>query len=125
MGTRSGIARSWRRTAFLLLQRVRSSGLAYSPRSSCANTREESPLKKNSSDAPSSRMTRREMLKTTGKTGVLLAASSGLAPFVLSGCSGGGTGGGGKSGDKIKVGILHSLSGTMAISEASLKDVEV
>ena len=65
------------------------------------------------------------MLKTTGKTGVLLAASSGLAPFVLSGCSGGGTGGGGKSGDKIKVGILHSLSGTMAISEASLKDVEV
>jgi urea transport system substrate-binding protein len=58
------------------------------------------------------------MLKTSGKTAALLAASSALGPFVLSGCSG-------KGGDKIKVGILHSLSGTMAISEASLKDVEV
>ena len=28
-----------------------------------------------------------------------------------------------QSGDTIKVGILHSLSGTMAISETSLKDV--
>jgi len=28
-----------------------------------------------------------------------------------------------ESGDTIKVGILHSLSGTMAISETSLKDV--
>jgi urea transport system substrate-binding protein len=63
------------------------------------------------------------MLKTTGKAGALLAASSALSPFILSGCSGGG--GGGKGGDKIKVGILHSLTGTMAISEASLKDVEV
>jgi urea transport system substrate-binding protein len=62
------------------------------------------------------------MLKTTGKAGALLAASSALSPFILSGCSGGGGGGGG---DKIKVGILHSLTGTMAISEASLKDVEV
>jgi len=28
-----------------------------------------------------------------------------------------------QSGDTIKVGVLHSLSGTMAISETSLKDV--
>ena len=28
-----------------------------------------------------------------------------------------------QSGDTIKVGILHSLSGTMAISETTLKDV--
>ena len=30
---------------------------------------------------------------------------------------------GASTGDTIKVGILHSLSGTMAISETSLKDV--
>src|SRR5207248_636800 len=45
-----------------------------------------------------------------------------LSPFVLSGCQGGGAGGGGS---KIKVGILHSLTGTMAISETSLRDVEL
>jgi urea transport system substrate-binding protein len=58
------------------------------------------------------------MLAATGKTGLLLAAGSALSPFVLSGCSGGGD-------DKIKVGILHSLTGTMAISEKSLRDVEL
>jgi urea transport system substrate-binding protein len=58
------------------------------------------------------------MLSKTGKTGLLLAASSALSPFVLSGCSGGG-------GNTIKVGILHSLTGTMAISEKSLRDVEL
>jgi urea transport system substrate-binding protein len=31
----------------------------------------------------------------------------------------------GISGDKIKVGVLHSLSGTMAISEVSVKDAEL
>ncbi|MEA2181003.1 MAG: urea transport system substrate-binding protein, partial [Solirubrobacteraceae bacterium] len=31
----------------------------------------------------------------------------------------------GVSGDKIKVGILHSLSGTMAISEVSVRDAEL
>ena len=31
----------------------------------------------------------------------------------------------GASGDTIKVGILHSLSGTMAISEVSVKDAEL
>jgi urea transport system substrate-binding protein len=61
------------------------------------------------------------MLKTTGKASALLAASSALAPFILSGCSGGGSGGG----STIKVGILHSLSGEMEISERSLHDVEL
>src|SRR5262245_712984 len=68
------------------------------------------------------KMTRREMLQQASKTSLLLAASGALAPFVLSGCSKSGTGGGG---DKIKVGILHSLTGTMAISEISLRDVEL
>jgi urea transport system substrate-binding protein len=64
------------------------------------------------------------MLKQSGKTGLLLAASGALAPFWLSGCAKSGSGGG-ASGDKIKVGILHSLTGTMAISETSLRDVEL
>jgi len=63
-------------------------------------------------------MSRREMLGRTGQTGLLLAASSALSPFILSGCSG-------DKGNTIKVGILHSLTGTMAISEKSLKDVEL
>ena len=42
-----------------------------------------------------------------------------MSPFVLSGC------GGNKGGNTIKVGILHSLTGTMAISETSLRDVEL
>src|SRR5262245_3056904 len=55
-----------------------------------------------------------------------------LLSAALGGCSrpgapaagkGGGGGGGGK--DTIKVGILHSLTGTMAISEKSLKDAEL
>ncbi len=43
---------------------------------------------------------------------------------VLAGCGGGGESGSdpGVAGDPIKVGVLHSLSGTMAISETTLKD---
>ena len=44
---------------------------------------------------------------------------------VLAGCGGGGSESGsdpGAAGDPIKVGVLHSLSGTMAISETTLKD---
>ena len=67
--------------------------------------------------------TRRQMLKRATKTSLLLAAAQGLSPFLLSGCGSRGDKGGG--GDKIKVGILHSLTGTMAISETSLKDVEL
>jgi urea transport system substrate-binding protein len=68
-------------------------------------------------------MTRREMLKRAGGVSLTLAAAQALSPFILSGCGGGS----GKSagGGTIKVGILHSLTGTMAISETSLKDVEL
>jgi urea transport system substrate-binding protein len=76
-------------------------------------------LKKKVSDPKTGTMTRRELLKKAGKASVLLAASSSLSPFILSGC-----GGGAKGGDTIKVGILHSLSGFMAISEKSLNEVE-
>jgi urea transport system substrate-binding protein len=66
---------------------------------------------------------RRQFLKSTGMT---LAAAQALSPFVLSGCGSSGPGGGSAaSGNTIKVGILHSLTGTMAISETSLKDVEL
>ena len=43
---------------------------------------------------------------------------------ALSGCGGAGNDSGapGAAGDPIKVGVLHSLSGTMAISETTLKD---
>ncbi|MGW7160836.1 urea ABC transporter substrate-binding protein [Paenibacillus taichungensis] len=57
------------------------------------------------------------------------------AVIALTGCVEGGTppeasgsGGAGEpasSGDTIKVGVLHSLSGTMAISEVSVKDAEM
>lgn len=55
---------------------------------------------------------------------IMLAAS-----MLLTGCgpSGGSSGDTPKAddGDTIKVGILHSLSGTMAISEVSVKDAEM
>jgi urea transport system substrate-binding protein len=48
-----------------------------------------------------------------------------LKACATGGSEGGSSGGGGaSSGDKIKVGILHSLSGTMAISEKSVVDAE-
>src|SRR5579884_3910025 len=64
-------------------------------------------------------MTRREMLRKAGGTGLTLAAASSLSPFLLSGCSK-------KSdGDTVKVGIMHSLTGVMAISEKSLNEAEL
>jgi urea transport system substrate-binding protein len=74
---------------------------------------------KHNDSTPPQKFTRRGFLKRTGQAGLTLAAAQALSPFILSGCGGGG------SGSSIKVGILHSLTGTMAISEASLKDVEV
>ena len=53
-------------------------------------------------------MKRRDMLKLSA---VAAAAMIGTSPLMA------------QSKDPIKVGILHSLSGTMAISETSLKDV--
>src|SRR5437763_13175309 len=73
-------------------------------------------------------MTRRDLLKRAGGAGLTLAAAQALSPFLLSGCGGNGGGGGGRAGgggNTIKVGILHSLTGTMAISETSLRDVEL
>src|SRR5437016_4873832 len=95
--------------------------------SSCAHRLGVPTLRKPGSESPRKTLTRREVLKKAGKTSLLLAAGSALSPFMLSGCAPSGTAAksGGGSGDTIKVGILHSLTGTMAISETSLKDVEL
>jgi len=57
-------------------------------------------------------VSRRDFLRTAGVVGIGAAAGIGF-PAVLR-AQGGGT---------VKVGVLHSLSGTMAISEVSLRDV--
>jgi len=92
-------------------------------------------LKKRDSDSTPKGMTRRDLLRGAGKASLTLAAAQALSPFWLAGCSDStspsGTktvavsGKGGSGGPPIKVGILHSLTGTMAISETSLRDVEL
>jgi urea transport system substrate-binding protein len=76
-------------------------------------------------------MTRRDLLRLGGRTSLTLAAAPVLG---LSGCSKPPESSSPgvprarrarRAGAGIKVGILHSLSGTMAISEGSLKDVEL
>jgi len=52
--------------------------------------------------------------------GALFLVITGLLPLGIGGCKKDTA-----SNDTIKVGILHSLSGTMAISESSLKDAEL
>src|SRR5436190_7591284 len=52
--------------------------------------------------------------------GALFLVITGLLPLGIGGCKKDTA-----SDDTIKVGILHSLSGTMAISESSLKDAEL
>ena len=54
---------------------------------------------------------------------VLLCILSTL--LVATGCAEETSGGASGSGDTIKVGILHSLSGTMAISEVTVRDAEL
>ncbi|CAM4378494.1 urea ABC transporter substrate-binding protein [Paenibacillus xylanexedens] len=54
---------------------------------------------------------------------VMTGCVEGVAPPEASGS--GGAGEPAASGEPIKVGILHSLSGTMAISEVSVKDAEM
>ena len=55
----------------------------------------------------------------------LLAGFAATAVGVsMTACGGGDSAGGGDFDGEIKVGILHSLSGTMAISETTLKEVE-
>ncbi|MDR7274115.1 urea ABC transporter substrate-binding protein [Catenuloplanes atrovinosus] len=48
-----------------------------------------------------------------------------VALAVTAGCVGEAPSGGAASGDTIKVGVLHSLSGTMAISEVTVRDAEL
>ena len=84
-------------------------------------------LNHDNSKPASSGLTRRQLLKRASQTSLDSGGSAALSPFLLSGC-GGGTGGpgspGGPAGSTIKVGILHSLTGDMAISEKSLNLVE-
>lgn len=70
----------------------------------------------------SGKLSRRDFLRNTTASGLTLAAAAGMGPLFLSGCGGGNANKGG--GSTIKVGILHSLTGTMAISEKSLNEVE-
>jgi urea transport system substrate-binding protein len=60
---------------------------------------------------------RRTFLKST-------AVAAAIAATILTGCSKAPEDGAmaAASGETLKVGILHSLSGTMAISETTLKD---
>ncbi|MBE9043785.1 transporter substrate-binding protein, partial [Pleurocapsales cyanobacterium LEGE 10410] len=66
-----------------------------------------------------------------GRRKFLLYGSTGiLASLLLKGCGAGGgdtaaDADGAASEDGIKVGILHSLSGTMAISETTVVDAEM
>jgi len=55
-----------------------------------------------------------------GYAAVVLAAA-----LVVAGCAEDPSAGGSGSSDAIKVGILHSLSGTMAISEVTVRDAEL
>src|SRR5260370_12188385 len=82
---------------------------------------EVTSLKNTRSETTSGKMTRRDLLRKAGKAGITLAAAQAISPFILSGCGSKS----GSDGGEIKVGILHSLTGTMAISESSLKNVEV
>ena len=63
---------------------------------------------------------RREFVRRSG-VAATLAAAQGLAPIIFAGC----TSGVPAKGQPIKIGLLHSQTGTMAISETSLRDVEL
>lgn len=70
------------------------------------------------------------MAKGFGRREFLIMGSVASGSVLLKACTpgnqtdGGNTSNGSPSGDTIKVGILHSLSGTMAISEKSVVDAE-
>ena len=55
---------------------------------------------------------------------VLAGFAATAVGVTMTACGGGGDSAGGDFDGEIKVGILHSLSGTMAISETTLKEVE-
>lgn len=64
------------------------------------------------------------MKKTRMKRFLAVLSAAALAATMLTAC---GLGGGSSSGDgdTVKVGLLHSLTGSMAISEKSVRDAEV
>lgn len=64
------------------------------------------------------------MKKTRMKRFLAVLSAATLAATMLTAC---GSGGGSSSGDgdTVKVGLLHSLTGSMAISEKSVRDAEV
>lgn len=64
------------------------------------------------------------MKKTRMKRFLAVLSAAALAATMLTAC---GSGGGSSSGDgdTVKVGLLHSLTGSMAISEKSFRDAEV
>ncbi|HEY9877971.1 MAG TPA: transporter substrate-binding protein, partial [Leptolyngbyaceae cyanobacterium] len=76
----------------------------------------------------STRINRRKFLlygsATMGTAMLLKACGSGGTTTTGTTTEGGATGGAASGGDTVKVGILHSLSGTMAISETTVVDAE-
>jgi hypothetical protein len=69
-------------------------------------------------DTQTGKVTRRDFLRQGG-TVPTLAAVGAFAPFGLSGCSNS------ACASPIKVGLLHSQTGTMAISETPLRDAGI
>lgn len=64
------------------------------------------------------------MRKNFKKTVAILASA--VLAFSAIGCGGNsGSGNGGSDGDTVTVGLLHSLTGSMAISEVSVRDAEL
>jgi urea transport system substrate-binding protein len=82
-------------------------------------------------DLASARWSRRRILRTGAILAGLPALGGMTALFTACGSddedktSTSGTAAAGAGGGTIKVGILHSLSGTMAVSEVSVKDAEI
>ena len=70
--------------------------------------------------AQSDPLTRRSLLGSSGRVATLAAARA-LAPAVFTGCAVNLP----QGADPIVVGLLHSQTGTLAISETSLRDAEL
>ena len=56
---------------------------------------------------------------------LMCAALAGVMVLSTAACGGGSESGSSEGGDTVKVGLLHSLTGSMAISEVSVRDAEV
>ncbi|MFM1903101.1 MAG: Aliphatic amidase expression-regulating protein [Planctomycetota bacterium] len=69
---------------------------------------------------PSPRLSRRSLLAGGSRAATLVAARS-LAPALFAGCSAGLP----QGSEPIVVGLLHSQTGTLAISETALRDAEL